>query len=141
VPDVARHDERRRRLADRERLDVGARLAERAVHLGEPGAGVALGGADLGVPGVGALLGLEQEAAALVEIDEPGGVGAVGVVELRVALEDVGVLGGIAGLGIGVGHVEDVAEIAQEAVFVGALGAAGGRPLRQERREIHVRRA
>jgi hypothetical protein len=75
-----------------------------------------------------ALLGFEDEAAALVEVDAAEGLGAVRVDEHDAAFEDVGI--GIVFLlrGLGAGDFEQIAELAEKEGVVGAFGAARGGP-------------
>ena len=85
--------------------------------------------------GVGAcahLLRFEHEAAALVAIDEAVALRAVAVRELHAALEHVGVVAGVVARRVGLGHAEQVAELADEELVVGALGAGGGVPAGDE---------
>jgi len=85
-----------------------------------------------GAGSIAALLGLEHEAAALVEVDASGGRGAVGVLEGDGALEDIGVLGGF-GLGwVGPRQVEPIAEFGEEKLAVGAFTCAGMFPALDE---------
>lgn len=80
----------------------------------------------LGGFGKGALLGLGEEAAGFVEVDEARGGGAVGGVVGDGTLENVAVLGIIRASGFRVGDVEDlVAEFGEEERVVGFFRAAG----------------
>lgn len=71
-----------------------------------------------------ALLGFEDEAIAFIEVDPTGGGGTVRVVEGRGAFEHVGVLGCLRRSGIGTRHADEVAELEQEGLKVGAFGGA-----------------
>jgi hypothetical protein len=77
-----------------------------------------------GIP-IGALLGLQYEAAALVEVDE-----VAGIRNARYGLfKYVGVGLFIVGLGLRPLHLQDVAQLVKERVRVGTLGATAGLPL------------
>ena len=65
---------------------------------------------DLAAEGLAGLLGFENEAAALIEVDEAAAVGAVGVMEDDLAFKDVGVVFGLPGGGLGTGQVEEFAK-------------------------------
>ena len=79
-------------------------------------------------------LRLTNRTAPFVEVDPPGGVGAIAVVEADGAFEDVGVLGTVGPGRLGAGDVEHVAQLGQEVLVVGPLGAAGGGSLAKEKR-------
>lgn len=84
---------------------------------------------------VAALLGFEDEAVALVEVDAAGAVRDVGLLERHRPLEDVGVL-----LVVGLRRVraldpEHVAQLAEEELAVGTLGRARLFPARDEFRK------
>ena len=105
------------------------------------GAGVALGlcaGAQERVVeafGVGAgahLLGFEHEAAALVTVDEAEALRAVAMRELHAALEHVGVVAGVVAGGVGFGRAEQVAQLGDEELVVGALRARSSDPAGDE---------
>jgi hypothetical protein len=57
------------------------------------------------------VFGFEDEAAALVEVDAAGGVGAAAVVEADGALEDVGVVAVVGLRRVGAGDGEQVAQL------------------------------
>ena len=78
------------------------------------------------------MLGFENEAAAFVEVDAAGGDGAVALVELDVALEDVGVLRDVGLGGLGLGDSELIAELREEQAVVGPLGGGGFLPVVDE---------
>lgn len=85
------------------------------------------------------LLGLEDEAAALVQVDAQGGGHALGVAPLHPALEDVVVKGGVVAGGVGRGDADGLAQLAQEHLIVGALGPAPGRaPFANEFLEVQA---
>ena len=68
------------------------------------------------------MLGFEDEAAALVEVDAAGGWRAVGVDEHDAAFEDVGVgIVVVVADGLGTGDGEEVAELAEEEGVVGSV--------------------
>ena len=73
-------------------------------------------------------LGFEHEASALVAVDEAVALRAVAVRELHAALEHVGVVAGVVARRVGLGHAEQIAELTDEELVVGALGAGGGVP-------------
>src|SRR3546814_502153 len=77
---------------------------------------------------LGALLGLQHEAAALVEVDEVGAVGPLDAAHLHPPLEDVGVA--LLGLDrrLGLRRADEVAKLGQEELVVRALAAAGRGP-------------
>ena len=76
----------------------------------------------------------------LVEIDEAEGLFAAVVEEDRLALEDVVVAIGIAGLRVRRRNFEDRAEIEKERVLVRPLGCAGRSPSGNEVVELHEAR-
>jgi hypothetical protein len=78
--------------------------------------------------GLAALLGFENEVVLLVEIDEAAGEGAVGVADFDGFVEDVGVEVFDALRGLGAVDAEEVAELGEEELIVGALGAVGLMP-------------
>ena len=156
VADVG--DDHERRSGARFGLDVagiGAGLGQRLVHGAPPRLGaanaVARGGGGLRdlardqrvLPGVGgsflsvhALFGFEHKGARAVEVDVFGGA-AIGVFDG--ALEHIGVALGDLGGGVGMRHVEQVAELDQEALVVGALRRGGGAPARDKVVDVHGR--
>jgi len=135
VADVA-DDEERRRVVHRRRVARG--LAVRLVHAEVPLHGAAPGEALLGILRLRALLGLQDEAAVLVQVDLAGADLAVLQERGHVVLEDVAVPLRIAGLRLGPGHPEGVGQIVEEAVFVGALFGAALLPLGDEGLEVHA---
>ena len=68
-----------------------------------------------------ALFRFEHEAAAFVEVDPFGRVGAVEVIEADVAFEDVGVLAVVLHGRIGPRDFDDVAQFGEEELVVGPL--------------------
>ena len=87
------------------------------------------------VPGwdrVGALFRFQYEAAALVQVDEVAGTLGAG----HHLLEHVGVGGLVGRGGIGLGHVQHLAQLQQEGLGIGALGRAGELPLGEEGLEV-----
>ena len=82
---------------------------------------------------LGGLLGLQDEAAFLVQVDAADGDWPVFVNQLGLALEDVGVFLGVALGRVGARDVQHVAEVVQEGVLVGPLGRAGRGPFLHER--------
>jgi hypothetical protein len=72
-----------------------------------------------------ALLGLQDEAAAFVEIDAADGDVAVAVVHGDGALEDVGVVAIVGDGWLGTGDLEEIAEFREEQRLIGPLGGAG----------------
>ena len=80
-----------------------------------------------------ALLGFEDEAAALVKIDEPGAGEACRVMEGNGAFKYVVVLEVIGGGGIGPGDFEEVAEFGEEESVICPLGSARVVPPLNER--------
>jgi hypothetical protein len=81
---------------------------------------------------VGALLGLHDEAAAAVEVDPAGAGRAVRVAEGDGVLEAVAVEGRVGFGRLGVVDAEQVAQLDDERLEVGALGGAGGGPAGDE---------
>lgn len=79
-----------------------------------------------------ALLGLEDEAAALVEIDAAGAGGAVLMMKGDAALEDVGVVGVVGVRGVRARDAEEIAQLGEKEGVVGALGGAGALPASDE---------
>lgn len=77
---------------------------------------------------VAALLGFKDEVGAAVEVDAALRGGAVEVVEGDGFFEDVGVAVVFSAGGIGAGNVEEVAELGEEELVVGALGGSGLTP-------------
>ncbi len=109
-------------------------------------AGVILGlatGAQQGVVelarfGAGAdFLGLADEGAALVAVDEAVAGAAVAVVKDDAALENVGIVAGVFVGGLGFVDFQQLAEIGDEKLIVGALGAVGVAPAGQEGVDVH----
>ncbi len=147
VADIDDEEEGRPAFARREGTGVLLGLAVGLEHGVIPRGGAADGGPFLRALGFGlgdggerpgvlllldALLGLEDEAAALVEIDAAGAGGAVLMMKGDAALEDVGV-GGIVGLrGVRLRDAEERAELGEEEGVVGALGGSGFLPARDE---------
>ena len=82
--------------------------------------------------GLAALLGFEDEVAALVEVDETAGDGAVEIADFNGLVEDVGVEVLDAGGGIGAFDFEEVAKLGEEELIVGAFGGVGLLPARKE---------
>ncbi|HEV7402340.1 MAG TPA: hypothetical protein VGO11_05415 [Chthoniobacteraceae bacterium] len=147
MADIDDEEEGRPALARREGARVLLSLAVDLEHGVIPRRGAADGGPSLRALRLGlrdggerlgfrlfldAPLGLEDEAAALVEIDAAGAGGAVLVMKGDAALEDVGV-GGIVGVrGIGLRDAEQRAEFGEEEGVVGALGGSGVLPAGDE---------
>lgn len=109
-------------------------------------AGVVLGlaaGAQHGVVehaglGPGAdLLDLADEGGAPIAVDEAVADAAVAVVKDDAALEDVGVVAGVFVGRLGLGDAEQVAEVGDEELVVGALGAADVAPAGQKGVDVH----
>jgi hypothetical protein len=109
VGNVDHQQERRVAVVDRQRAGVVGGLLAGLAHHRVPGARPALGLSGLGgrllrreqaglgagargAAALGGLLGLQDEAVALVAVDPPGRAGAVGVLEVDAAFEDVVVL-------------------------------------------------
>ncbi len=134
-PHVADDEEGRRRLVTRQVADIAARLAKRAGHVLVPGHAAAhhlppgrLGrqGEQLGLRrGACALLGLQDEAAALVQVDAARGLAVVLTMQ-HAALEAVGAAA--AGGRLRPVKPEKVAQLDQEGRRVGAFGALGPAP-------------
>ena len=103
-------------------------LPEGPLHVLVVGPGAAQGGGS-GFGLGAALLGLQDEAAGLEEIDGPGAGAAVQVGDLQILLEAVG-RSGI--LGFGRGQVQGLAQVEQERVLVGTLVPGRSFPLRKE---------
>ena len=82
---------------------------------------VALGERLGGFAFLDALLGFEDEAAALVEVDAAGAGGAVAVMKGDAALEDVGVVGVVGRGRVGPRNAEQIAELGEEELVVGTL--------------------
>ncbi|MSU49349.1 MAG: hypothetical protein EXS37_09735 [Opitutus sp.] len=76
----------------------------------------------------GGLLGFEDEAGAAVEVDLARCGATIGVMERDGAFEDIGVLRAVGAGGIRVREREEVAELSQKKVLVGALRALGVGP-------------
>ena len=85
---------------------------------------VALFGYRLRAAGPPALLGLQNERAALVEVDTPARGGAVRFAESHGALEGVGVGRGVMRGLIGAWNVQHVAKLGKEKRIIGALLSA-----------------
>ena len=149
VGDVDHQQERRVAVLHRERAGVVGGLLAGLAHHRVPGAGAALGVARLGgrllrreqagvaagvrgAPALGGLLGLQDEAVALVAVDPPGRAGAVGVLEVDAALEDVVVARVVLLRGARRLDVEQVAQVDHERLRVRLLRAAGLGPVRDE---------
>jgi len=139
VADIDDEQERRGLFGDGQGVGVALGLAAGLDHLAIPGFGAAgdagaAGGVGLeGKLGLldgggGVLFGLEDEAAAAVEVDAAGGGAAVGVVERHGALEDVGVGLGVGAGGIGARHLQHVAQLGEEELVVGAFGSLRAGP-------------
>jgi hypothetical protein len=114
VPDVDDHQEGRAALGGREGpgvvLGLSAGAQQRVVEA-------------LGLRPLTDLLGLEDERAAPVAVDEARAGAAVAVGEGHPALEDVGVVARVLARRIGGGHVEECAELPDEELVVRALRA------------------
>lgn len=152
MADVANDQEGWPAFRGRERLGVVLRLAPGVDHEDVPGArgrAAAVRGrllrlgleeiALLGLLGAGpaALLRLEDEAAALVEVDSSARCRAVQLAEGHPALEDIGVGVRVVRGGLRTRHAQRVAEFGQEQRVVGALlPAVSGRPMGHEGLEI-----
>jgi hypothetical protein len=74
------------------------------------------------------MLGLEHETAALVQVNEPGTGFAVAVLERDRPLEDVGILAVVGRCRIGVGDVDQIAQLGNEKLVVGAFCRARAFP-------------
>ena len=72
--------------------------------------------------------GVQHEIHAAVEIDVAAVDGAFGVVDIHAAFEDVGVFLRIGPGRLGAGQVEQLAQLGEEKLVVGALLAAGVAP-------------
>jgi hypothetical protein len=81
-------------------------------------------------------LGFEDEAAALIKVDESAAFGAVGVVKNDFAFEDVGVVFKTLRGGLGLGQVEKGTEFGEKKLIVLALGTAGFGPALDEGRGV-----
>nr|WP_244878341.1 hypothetical protein [Brevundimonas vesicularis] len=85
------------------------------------------------------LFSLQNEAAALVEVDAQGGGQAFGLASLHAAFEDVVVGAGVVAGGVWPGQIQRFAQLGEEHLVVGALGAAAsGLPALYEVLGIHV---
>ena len=120
---------------------TSASAAAPATFLGGQGAGVLVGlivGAQHGlvparaVERAAGLLGLADEAAAAVEVDEAVVGAAVGLADDDAALEHVGVVAGVVPRRVGARQTEDLAQLGEEELVVGALAAAGALPAGDE---------
>jgi hypothetical protein len=146
VPDIHHEQERRVRLARRQGADIALGVAPGLDHRVVPGLGAAhwlgglllfddpgfLGGQfKLGGRRLGRLelLGLQQEAGALVEINASLGGGTVRMVLYYVVFERVARFP----RRLGSGYPQDVTKLAEEGLAVGPLGSAGGGPAGDER--------
>lgn len=118
----------------------------RAAFVGGQVAGVVFGlatGAQQGVVelagfGAGAdFLGFADEAAAFVAVDEAVAGAAVAVMEDDTALEDVGIVAGVFVGGLGRVDFQQGAEVGDEELAIGALGAAGSPPAGKEGVDLH----
>ena len=118
----------------------------RPAFIGGQVAGVVFGlatGAQQGVVepagfGAGAdFLGFADEAAASVAVDEAVAGAAVAVMKDDAALEDVGVVAGVFVGGLGWGDFQQGAEVGDEELVIGALGAAGRPPAGEEGVDLH----
>ncbi len=158
VAHVDHHHEGRPPLGGRQGAGVGFGLPAGAEHGAVPRPGAAHGGALLagarllagrpkegeqppgllGLLSLGALLGLQDEGAAAVQVDEAGAGGAVAVAEGDAALEDVGVVGVVRDGGIGVRHPKQVAQLSEKELVVGPLRAARRLPFGDEVLARHV---
>jgi hypothetical protein len=138
VADVDNDEERRPTFVERNCFGVGLGLIAGGEHGFVPAGCGADGCAAAGTDGhgggglVAALFGFEHETAALVEVDASGAGGAVAVVELDGAFEDVGVEGVVWDGGVGTGKGEEVAEFGEEELVVGAFSGAGLLPALDE---------
>ncbi len=86
-----------------------------------------------------ALFGFQDEVAAMVEVDEIGGGGTIGMGHGDGAVENVAVFGLIGSGGIGVGDLKEVAEFREEKLVVCAFGTACGLPSGEECGKIRCR--
>jgi hypothetical protein len=84
------------------------------------------------------LLRLQHEGAAPVAVDEAVGFAAVAVAEAHAALEDVGVVARVVARRVGPRQAEQLGELADEELVVGALRAAGGLPAGNEALDAFV---
>ena len=149
IADIADDQERRPAMFRRQVLGIGLGLFARLAHGRDPGiraafrrAGLGIAGLDpvqfrlgrvgLGASRLGALLGLQHECAALVEVDETGRDMAVAVMARHRTLENIVVE--IIGFGgrIGLGQVQQGAQLIDEGLRVRTLGAAGFLPALDE---------
>jgi len=103
----------------------GAGVGQGEGELGQ-GVGIVRRGIGAGVGGL--LLGFEGEAGAAVEIDVAGGDATIGVAERDGALENVGVARAVGAGGVGAGDYEQVAELGEKKILVGAFGTLGAVP-------------
>jgi len=88
--------------------------------------------------GIGAdFLGFADKCAALVAVDEAVAGAAVTVMEDDAALEDVGVVARFLVRWLGSVDFQKIAEVGDEELVVGALGAAGMAPAGQELVDLH----
>jgi hypothetical protein len=78
------------------------------------------------------LLGFDDGAGAPVAVDEAVAGAAVAVAEDDAALEDVGVVAGVVARRVGLGQIEQLAEVGNEDLVIGALGAVGALPAGDE---------
>ncbi len=151
MANVGDHQKRRPAVFLGQRLGVAFRLPARALHGQVPAGGAypsraRLGAARVflaeqrGLRGIGfwllafldALLGLANETAALIEVDEAGAGAAVRVLERDGFVEDV-IVGGLAGLsGLWFGGFDERGQLAKEELIIGALRPAGFRPALDE---------
>ena len=115
---------------------MAERLAVRVAHGDVPTGGTAARRSELRGATVGTLLCFEQKKAFFVEIDFSDGDAAF-IGDERVVFEDVVVEIGTAGRRMGFVDAENVAEIGQERLRVGALGRGRGGPLLDELMELH----
>ena len=123
VADIDDNEKRRPAFRRRQRAGVTLGLAAGALHgvVEAPGGGAGLD-----------LLGFEHEVAALVAVDAAGGFAAVAVAEGDAALEDVGVVARVFACRVGRLDAEQAAEVGDEELVVGELGAVGVLPAGEE---------
>ena len=147
VADIHDDEQRRAALAGGQRAGVLLGLPTGLEHGFIPRRAAALGGAFLrglglrfggvgehfgGLAFLDPLLGFQDVAAALVEVDAPGARGAVRVIEGDAALEDVSVVGVVGPGRIWSRDAEEVAELGEEELVVCALRSPRGAPTGNE---------
>ena len=139
MADVADDDERFRPV---EAACVPERLAEGILHQDVPGRRPPLGLAQLAGAFARCLLGLQDEAALLVQVNVASGHITALVCERGRSLEDIGVLLRVARRRIRRCHAQHAAQLGQEHVLVGPLGRTRAGPLVDEGVEVlaHARK-